>query len=201
MGIAPSSAQQARHAWGKQTVKAKPLVPEFKAFEHSQVELSQPGLRLLATPPTGAQHTELPNDSEEQQEHEQKRVRKILKYGIQWRPEEFLEEAKLLLHLKDPQKALPLVLKEAITQVMGRSPIEVAKHRLSVLLAIQRKSNELASEEKNLKDSMDPRTAAVLSNKRLCLWKYLLEVTGFADMEVVDLVTGYSSLWQSYQTT
>ena len=49
-GPSASSAQQARHACGVQTAKAKALGPEFKGFQHSGMELSQPGLRLLATP-------------------------------------------------------------------------------------------------------------------------------------------------------
>eukprot|EP00435_Cladocopium_sp_Y103_P006518 s5825_g2.t1 len=102
---------------------------------------------------------------------------------------EFFQEAKTIVHPKDPQKALPDSLKEAVLQVMGHSPVDVAKHRLNVLLAVQRKSIELQEDEQRLKDSMDYRTASVLANKRLCLWRHLLEVTQFPDMEVVDLVT------------
>ena len=184
-----SSAQRARHAWGFQTAKAKPLIPEFKGFHYSAVEDSQEGYKLLATPPTGAQHTELLSENEGRLESEHKRVRKTFKYGIQWKPEEFFEEAKPILHPKDPQKALPLVLKEAVVHVMSSSPVEVAKHRLSVVLALHRKASELAAEEQQLKASMDRQTALVLSNKRLCLWRHLLETTGCADMQVVDLVT------------
>ena len=100
-----------------------------------------------------------------------------------------MEQAKAVLHPKDPQKALPQALKEAIIHVMGSSPVDVAKHRLSVVLTLHRKAAELATEEQQLKTMMDPQTAHVLANKRLCLWKYLLETTGFVDMQVVDLVT------------
>ena len=93
------------------------------------------------------------------------------------------------MHPKDPQKALPQVLKEAVIHVMSSSPVDVAKHRLSVVMTLHKKAAELATEEKQLKTTMDPQTAHVLANKRLCLWKYLLETTGFADMQVVDLVT------------
>ena len=84
-----------------------------------------------------------------------------------------------MLHPKDPQKALPLVLKEALIHVMSSSPVEVAKHRLSVVWAIRNKAKELEDEERKLKNLMDPTTAHVLKDKRLCLWKYLLETTGF----------------------
>ena len=183
-----SSSQRARQAWGNQISRSKPLIPEFKSFVHSETESQQSGWRLLATPLPGAQQTELQQHEEHLGEPEKKRVRKTFKYGVQWEPEEFLEEAKTVLHPKDPQQALPLVLKEALIQVMGHSPVEVAKHRLNVLLAIQRKSIELQQEEQALKASMDHGTATVLATKRLCLWKYLLETTNFSDMGVVDLV-------------
>eukprot|EP00435_Cladocopium_sp_Y103_P010452 s4861_g2.t1 len=183
-----SSAQNARHAWGVQTSKAKPLIPEFKSFQHSEQELHTPGLRLLATPFPGAQQAELQH-TDLQPGPDHKRARKTYKYGVQWEPQEFFQEAKNIVHPKDPQKALPDSLKKAVLQVMGHSPVDVAKHRLNVLLAIQRKSMELREDEQKLKDSMDRCTASVLANKRLCLWRYLLEVTQFPDMEVVDLVT------------
>ena len=71
---------------------------------------------------------------------------------------------------------------------MSSSPVDVPKHRLSVVLTLHRKAAELVTEERQLKTTMDPQTAHVLANKRLCLWKHLLETTGFADMQVVDLV-------------
>ena len=185
-----SSSQAARQAWGVQVAKSKPLIPEFKEFYHSECELSQPGYKLLATPPPGANRTELPisEDNEMDQTARHKRIRRTFKYGVQWKPEEFLQEAKSKLHPKDPQRALPIVLKEAVIQVMSSSPIDVAKHRLSVVLALRRKAEELEDEEKKLKDGMNLTTAHVLAGKRLCLWKYLLETTGFPDMQVVDLV-------------
>ena len=46
----------------------------------------------------------------------------------------------------------------------------------------------MEDEEKKLKGSMDPTTAHALNSKKLCLWKYLLETSGFSDMQVVDVV-------------
>lgn len=195
LGPQLSSTQRAKHAWGVQTIKAKPLIPEFKDFHHSPHEDDQPGFRLLATPSPGVQNTELLSETEQHELDERgediqkpKRVRKMYKYGIQWRPEEFLLQAKQTTHPKDPQRALPLALKEAILHVMTTSPVEVAKHRLSVILALHRKAAELGDSEKELKQSMDGNVAAVLSCKRLLLWKYLMEITHFSDTEVFNLV-------------
>jgi hypothetical protein len=46
---------------------------------------------------------------------------------------------------------------------MGSSPVDVAKHRLSVMLRLHRKAAELATEEQQLKTMMDPQTAHVLA--------------------------------------
>ena len=91
-------------------------------------------------------------------------------------------------HPKDPQSALPLSLKEALCQILGNSPAEVAKFRFQVISAIRSKASELEHQEEQLKASMGPSTAHVLKSKRICLWKYLLETTSFPDMGVVDLV-------------
>ena len=95
------------------------MIPEFKGFHYGDSELSQPGFKLLATPPSGANQTELPTatDDEAKRGSQNKRIRRTFKYE----PEEFFQEAKSILHPKDPQKALPLVLKEAVIQVMSSS--------------------------------------------------------------------------------
>ena len=196
-----SSSQAARQAWGVQVAKSKPLIPEFKDFNYSDSQFSQAGYKLLATPHPGANQTELPTTSElasTEQSDQTKRPRRTFKYGVQWKPEEFFAKAKSVLHPKDPQKALPLVLKEALIHVMSSSPVEVAKHRLSVVLAIRNKAKELEDEERKLKDLMDPTTAHVLKDKRLCLWKYLLETTGFSDLQVFDLVSKGIPLYGSH---
>ena len=119
----PTAAQRTRHALGHQTIKAKPLVPEFQRFIHSEVELSQPGHKLLASPLPGGSDTETPAS---------KRVRRTYKYGVKWEPERFLEKAKQISHPRAPQQMLPDYLKEAMFQVLSKSAVEAAKHRLQV---------------------------------------------------------------------
>ena len=194
-----SSAQRARNAWGSQTSNSRPLIAEFRDFVYPTEALDTPGYRLLASPSTGATNTEMqvehsgeedPTDLQEADEVEptNKRRRQTSKYGIQWHPEEFFEKAKEVGHPKDPQSALPRALKEALCQVLGNPPAEVAKFRFQVISAIKNKAAELEQQEEQLKASMDPSTAHVLKTKRICLWKYLLETTSFSDMGVVDLV-------------
>ena len=101
---------------------------------------------LLASPLTGGQQTEMQQevDQPDRPDANPKRVRKMFKYGVQWDPAEFLEQAKQLKHPKDPQLALPLVLKEAMIHVLSNHPLDVAKHRLQVVLAVHRQAHESA---------------------------------------------------------
>lgn len=114
-----------------------------------------------------------------------KRVRKTFKYGVQWKPEDFLELAKQVSHPRAPQQMLPDYMKEAMSQVLTTSAVEASKHRLQVVLAIRAKCNEFKAEEARWKESLDDESRAC---KHVSLWKYLLQTTGFDDMEVVDLV-------------
>ena len=113
-------------------MKGQPLIPEFKDLP-TWIYFWQLHYR--------GHNTELPSEDEKQHESEQKRVRKTFKYGIQWKPEEFFEQAKAVLHPKDPQKALPQVLKEAVILILNlggsrNSTKQIEGHR-SKLMANQ----------------------------------------------------------------
>ena len=187
-----TSAQHARHAWGTQTSRSKPLFCQFKKFVHLEEAISSPNHVLLASPLTGGQQTEMQQevDQPDRPDANPKRARKRFKYGVQWDPAEFLEQAKQLKHPKDPQLALPLVLKEAMIHVLSNDPLDVAKHRLQVVLAVHRQAHECKERERAFKETMEPMVSSVLETKNLSLWKQLLETTQFSDMEVVNLVAG-----------
>ena len=50
-------------------------------------------------------------DQQDKPDANPKRVRRMFKYGVQWDPDEFLQQAKQLKHPKDPQMALSYGLK------------------------------------------------------------------------------------------
>ena len=74
--------------------------------------------------------------------------------------------------------------------MLSSDPIELAKHRLQVVLAIKRRAGELANEEKKLKAEMEPALAGVLAPKSLLLWKSLMQETGYRDTAIFDMVHG-----------
>ena len=167
-----SFSRKSKHAIGLQTISAPPLVPEFSHFHHSEQQCNIDGYRLLASPFPGDATTDLPANADMTQDT--KRMRKTFKYGVQWEPAEFLDKAKQVRHPKNPHKSLPDVLKDALFHVLTTDPIELAKHRLQVVLAIKRRATELAPQEKSLKETMDPILAGVLAPKSLLLWKSLM---------------------------
>ena len=171
-----SSSQRAGNAWRSQTSNSKPLISEFRDFVYPTEAMNTPGYRLLASPSTGAAITDMQEKEGERGDPEadnedaidlvaegvesaNKRRRQTYKYGIQWNPEDFFEKAKKVDHPKDPQSALPLFLKEALCQILGNPPAEVAKFRFQVISAIRSKASELEHHEEQPKASMDPSTA------------------------------------------
>ena len=86
------------------------------------------------------------------------------------------------------QESPPDVLKEAMLHVLSSDPIELAKHRLQVVLAIKRRAGELVNEEKKLKSEMESTLADVLAPKSLVLWKSLMKETGYHDVSIFDMV-------------
>ena len=169
----PSTSQQTRHSLGNQTVKAKPLICEFERFVHSDVPLTTEGHKLLASPLPGGSNAEMPQN---------KRLRMTFKYGVQWKPEDFLEHAKQVSHPRSPQQMLPDYLKEAMFHVLSNSAVEASKHRLQVILAIRSKCNELKAEETAWKNSLDTRQLFLLiGSPRSTPWKIFSRQRNGAD--------------------
>ena len=207
----PSAAQTARHAWGTQTSKAQPLIPEFKTFVYSDSPTTCSGHRLLVAPLPGAKITQLPNqgqngmksgagheadfgqetgsDSQSETSHvKAKRQRTTFKYGVQWDYKEFFEQAKASKHPKDPAAVLPDSLKTALFEVLTTDPVELAKTRLQAVLTIRGMAKDLEVEERKLKSAMEPRVAGVLHAKRILLWESLLRASGYEDLAIVEMV-------------
>lgn len=85
---------------------------------------------------------------------------------------------------------MPDVLKESLLHVFATDPVELAKHRLQVVLAVKRKAQELHDAEKHLKQTLEDQVGQVLAPKRLMLWKTLMDETGYHDKAIFDMVCG-----------
>ena len=138
------------------------------------------GLQVACKSSTGGHYNRLAKGIQEDEED--------LQIWSSMEPQDFLEKAKEVQHPKNPHNSLPDVLKQPMFQVLSSDPIELAKHRLQVVLAVKRRSGELVNEEKKLKSEMDSTLAEVSAPKSLALWKSLMKETGYHDVSIFDMV-------------
>ena len=114
-------------------------------------------------------------------------------FGVYFSEEEFLNEAMKAQHPLAAELALPHELREAILFNFNAADHEVVKHRASFLAKWVSRAKQLSADECSLKDSMDPKVASAVRNKRILVFKEMLIDTGFPDLGVVDeLITGAS---------
>ena len=165
---------------GTQSLKHKPLIPEFRSFVHPT---SLPSHKLLASPPTGALSADSPSLS-----NPRKKLRSTYKYGEWWDPKEFLEQGKKLCHPVDDKSFLEEVTRDAIDAVTSADPVALAKIRLREVLNVRKLVSNLADQEASLKSKMHPQVASLLQQKNIVLFEHLLRQVGYDDMEVVNLL-------------
>lgn len=95
-------------------------------------------------------------------------------HGIYWSEDEFLQIAVGAKHPLDVELAVPRELRDALVFNLQNSDHAVAIHRAKFLAHWIDRAKQLASEEKNLKDSMEPHVAETVSGKRILLFKKML---------------------------
>eukprot|EP00435_Cladocopium_sp_Y103_P064434 s1622_g26.t1 len=81
---------------------------------------------------------------------------------------------------------LPEPMQGAIAFCASHSIEAVARERSEVLRKAVAKAHELAAAEHELKDSMSDRRRRVLAPKRMMLFKWMLEQSGFTDETLFD---------------
>ncbi|CAE7922217.1 unnamed protein product, partial [Symbiodinium necroappetens] len=115
-----------------------------------------------------------------------------LECGVRWSPEEFVAEACRAEHPSSLSNLLPDELQAAINKNFGMSEQALGQHRTEVIRKWIAKANDLVAEEDLLKAGMSENRRIILSQKRLLLFKALLEEAGHTDLNLVDdLVNGF----------
>jgi hypothetical protein len=115
-------------------------------------------------------------------------------YGIFWEAEDFVKNAISAKHPLDVELAVPTELREALQFNLERPDHEIIEYRANFLARWLHSAKALVEDEKDLKRSMDPCVAAAVSSKRILLFKAMLEMTNFPDMQVVDELQHGASL-------
>ena len=107
-------------------------------------------------------------------------------HAVLWEPEEFMQKAISVQHPMDRKSALPTELRFAILQMATKQPYEIAKHRAEFFKYWNRRAVELEPDEAALRASMDPVVSEAVKDKKLVLFKEMLEFYKYPDMGVVE---------------
>ncbi|CAE7346353.1 unnamed protein product [Symbiodinium sp. KB8] len=106
--------------------------------------------------------------------------------GVQWQPEEFIQEAVRRGHPKRMFSGVPPVLERVIKENASTTGADTAKWRTEQLRRWTLRAEELRNEEAALKDSEAPHLKKILSPKRLCLMREMIRETGYRDVGLLD---------------
>ena len=101
---------------------------------------------------------------------------------------EHIREAFKLPHPIESTDGVPDDLKRAAFNVVTKGMHEIARLRNEAMKDCVKAANDLRSEESQLHASLDPCIAKITSNKKICLFKKLLQEVHFEDMEVVSFL-------------
>ena len=121
--------------------------------------------------------------------------------GVQWKPEEFVEQALASRHPLDLELAVPTVLRRALHEASSCTDVEIAKKRLLYLRRWKQRAKALASDEAELKASMDPQFRAAVESKKILLFEEMLREAEYEDLSVVDELRLGAQLIGEVETT
>ena len=122
-------------------------------------------------------------------------------FGIQWEPQEFLEQACAVSHPMSPALALPCELAETVEFCARAGAVAVAKHRLEFFKFWHKRAKELQPEELALRESMDPVVEKAVKGKKLALFKEMLDYYKYPDPGVLEeLIDGVSLIGEVPKT-
>ena len=115
-----------------------------------------------------------------------------LVFGIPWSPKEFCAQASTAKHPFQMQAPLPDPLLKVIFQLVTLGPEAVSKSRLEKLIFWNKVAKDLEPDERKLHESLHPDVARVLAEKRLLLFKRMLEESGYVDSDLFsDICSGF----------
>ena len=96
---------------------------------------------------------------------------------------------------------MPEVLKRVLISHENQTSIARVKKRTVVMRDWVKRAENLKDQEHELKSKLDPHAKHILSNKRILLWKSLLEEHNYPDMPVVNELLEGTSLIGETDTT
>ena len=107
--------------------------------------------------------------------------------GVQWDPNEFIEQVLKAKHPCELGNSLPgVVCCKAVEDACTMDDVAITKKRLMYLKRWRQRAKELQDSESALKNSMDSLMSKAVASKRILLFEEMLRDVGYPDMGVVD---------------
>ena len=110
-------------------------------------------------------------------------------------PEQFVSKAQRITHPMD-ENALEKITLEAFDIVVIMDPRLLAIERKKNLLKAKIKEKQMHRDEAGLHASLSASVEQVVHDKKIILWKSLLQECGYDDMDVVDFMTKGVPQWR-----
>ena len=181
----PRLHDKATASTGQQSRKHFALIPEYHHVKTLPATQAIPqGAKIIAPHRMGEFREETKNKGESVDN----RATENHRVGFFHTPEQFLSMAKTVAHPMDTADHIEPVTKEAINFNLKHQPDLVKIERRKNLLQARLMAKQLEAKEKELHSNLPGCLEKVLANKKLLLWKGLLEKYGYDDMGVCDLM-------------
>ena len=145
------------------------------------------GARLLRTQVLGDSSASAQSLASDDNKHvvDRKTAIKFV-YGIPWTAQEFIHQACNASHPKDIITSLDPCLRQVIENNAQDSFSVVAGDRIKAMTKWVGRARELEEQERALKESLPSHCAKILQNKRLSLFREMLEEAKFPDKEIAN---------------
>ena len=174
---------------GVQHKMQPPLIPEYASIEWLPAVSQAPPCKILESPwPTGEDNKGDDEAEDVETVRDNLDDRSLFKIGFYFSPEAHVDLALRLEHPASLFNLVPDGLRRNIFILLTEGCHAVARRRICYLQHMLDTKKLLADEERELRKTMPEHVNEVTEGKPLCLFRRLLEETGFADMEVCTIM-------------
>ena len=189
----PDQRLVALESLGRQTRKHPSLVPEFKFTKLLPLaDVPKSGCKILQPPKKGGSAGEAEPDAAPEKllnpAAPKPSLNPVVEVGFFHTQQEFFAKALKVLHPMDKEHALPKVTTRAIEANVKADRRSLSLRRKIAILKAESLASSLNPAEKALHASLPEWMERVVHDKRILLFKRLLEMYDFDDVGAADLL-------------
>ena len=172
------------HAGSQPRRGLQPMVPEFKSI------LTHPANATL--PPNSRQLSSFPRGITASCDTTSTEIDSMVSVGVYHTPDEFVAEAAKIGHPTRLHSFFPDEIAEVVSNCLSKNRKDVAARRTEEIRRWISLARDLGADERALKDQLGDRRREILKDKKLMLFKRLLEDAGHEDANFVEqLYSGF----------